>query len=355
MSSESLNDAMLDIDEWCGEHDLPSSSVLDTPGALGIRIYSYDRDKIKGLLNYIKDACEHLHVTNRKVRGGEIITLSVRALSESELNILYKAIEESNHTMSLKDRLTAAMSNSAPVRTAIIDKPSSIDIDFDGQARRIYEAQYKTATMGATRSNQSSLARETHGKDITYAGVLRRGKKAVKESWSYRSEPSSTKRLMYRINEALEGMATPDGAQAPDIFQSFGAALNTVGERMGVGSIQDKLKEQGIKWKKSDDGTEVILYIINGETQAPQPIARISAETISKPNEFEEALFNMIDLSQGREPGAFENYRTKMQEQERAVRDVAKSLAPKDQQQMDAAAASAQAASPKTPGQAPVV
>ena len=248
-------------------------------------------------------------------------------------------------SMSFRDKITKAMNSKhvTDVRPSIIDtKPNKID--FDAQAHKINEAQYKTATKGMLRSNQSSLQRETHGVDISYSGKKKKGR-SVKESWSYNAEPSSKVRLAYRLNEALEGMATSDGLQSSDIFANFSAALKEIGTRTGVGPIQDRLKERGIKYKKSDDGNEIILYVVNDETNAPQPIARISAETISNQTKFQEALQNMIDLSQGQEPGAFESFRTKMQEQEKAVREVAKVLAPQDASQQ---AAVTQAAMPKT-------
>lgn len=351
MLGSNLHKTMRDFESWCDDHDLLSSMVLDHPGFCGIKIFTPDKNKVNQFDDYIKNHGDYneLHISKRKVRGGWVYSFSYRALSESELNILYRAIEENNNAMSFQDKITAAMHGPIEPK-AVVENPTKTveQIDFDVQVNRLMEAQYKSATKGMVRSNQGSLERETHGKDITFSGVQKRkkSKKSVSESWSYAGETSSVKRFVYRLNEALEGMATAGDTQAPDIFQKFADALSSVGQRVGVGPIQDKLKEQGIKWKKSDDGQDIILFVVNDKTKAQQPIARISAETISKPNEFEEALLNMIDLSQGQEPGAFESYRTKMQEQEKAVREVARSLVAPEQQQQ-AMATTAQAAMPK--------
>ncbi len=345
-----MNNPFYDIIEhlqsWSELNNIPISTVVDTSGVHSVKIFSKDKNVIKSLLDDLKNLIvdKDLYLRHQKVRGGVLFTFSRNALSEAEYNYV-SSIGENMDSMSFRDKITKAMNSKhvTDVRPSIIDtRPNKID--FDAQAHKINEAQYKTATKGMLRSNQSSLQRETHGVDISYSGKKKKGR-SVKESWSYNAEPSSKVRLAYRLNEALEGMATSDGLQSSDIFANFSAALKEIGTRTGVGPIQDRLKERGIKYKKSDDGNEIILYVVNDETNAPQPIARISAETISNQTKFQEALQNMIDLSQGQEPGAFESFRIKMQEQEKAVREVAKVLAPQDASQQ---AAVTLAAMPKT-------
>ena len=339
------------IRDWSASHVIPVSDVIDTNGMYGVKIFGKYKGDARHAFDRLMESISPLvndgdiYLEGKRVRGGMLLAFSHKAISERDLKSLVIAIEEHTNTMTFANRMDWAMHGPRDIDTQQRTTPAvDLPIDFNAQAQKIHEAQYKSATDGMLRSNQSSLQRETHSVAATYAGARRKGRrKPTSESWSYHTEPHSTVRLAYRIHEALEGMATPTGAQSSDIFANFGSALKEVGIRTGSGPIQDKLKERGIKYKKSDDGSEIILYVMNSETNAPQPIARISAETIANPTKFEEAIQNMIDLSEGNEPGAFETYRTKMQQQEKAVREVARSLMPTDPSQ----AAATTAAMPK--------
>lgn len=338
---------MEQINSWSDLHEIPVSSIVDMSGIHGVKIFDKSKDKLRKLLEslypILKD--ENIFMDKQRVRGGTLLAFSRKALSESDIYGLLNAIGE-NKTMSFHERMDAAM-HGAPsdeIEAAPAREVKRSAIDFTSQARRINEAQYKSATQGMLRSNQSSLQRNTHGVDLSFAGKRKTSKQpAVKESSGLHADTHSTVRFANKILEALEGMATPTGTQPSDILERFAQALREVGTRTGSGPIQDRLKERGIK-AKTENGQEIILYVINNKTNAPQPIARISAETIANPTKFQEALQDMIDLSQGNEPGAFESYRTKMQEQEKAVREVAKTLAPVDPASVEAAT---QAATPK--------
>jgi len=134
--------------------------------------------------------------------------------------------------------------------------------------------------------------------------------------------------------ENMTGMATPNDSNPDELFARFAKSLKVLGKQMGIGPLQDRLKEQGIKWKKSDDGMNVILYIVNGETKAPQPIARISADVLSKPNEFEKALKDILDFAKGEAPGAFQQEMDALRDQSNAIRDIAKSVSPEQQSEI---------------------
>jgi hypothetical protein len=132
------------------------------------------------------------------------------------------------------------------------------------------------------------------------------------------------------IIESLDGMATPSGAQPDDLFAKFSKALEIMGTEMGVGPLQNKLKERGIRWKKSNDGLNIILFVMNAATKAPQPLATISSETLDNPTEFQEQLTNIIDMAKGQAPGSFAHQQEVIRQQEKVIRDIAQSVSPKE-------------------------
>lgn len=334
---------MSHINDWSDHAQVPVSTLVDITGIHGVRIYDKSREKLKGLIESLRPLVKSdgLFLDVHRVRGGTLLAFSRKALSESDVRDLLLSIGEGTN-MSFKDRMDAAMHGAIEHRKpAPVKQITHETIDFTGQAKRINEAQYKSATDGMLRSNQSSLARETHGKKISYAGELKRRKRNSEETYN---EYKSIRRFIGKIDEALEGMATSDDQQPRELLAKFGEALTKVGMALGGRPIQDRLTELGIQAKTSQDGSEVILFMINAKTQAPQPIARISAESISNPTDFQKAIQDMMDLAEGNEPGATETNRNKLQAREKAIRDVAQSFAPP---QDNGAGAAAQAAAPK--------
>lgn len=126
----------------------------------------------------------------------------------------------------------------------------------------------------------------------------------------------------------LQGMGAEQ--QPGDLFSRFAAALKQLGTQMNIGPLQDKLKQQGIKWKKSEDGQALIFFVINGETRAPQPVARIGSETLAKPQDFQKALSQMLDFAEGQAPGTGEQKQLEVQEKQKRLREIATQLAPQD-------------------------
>ena len=132
-------------------------------------------------------------------------------------------------------------------------------------------------------------------------------------------------RVQRKIDEALDGLATPDDSQPQDMFKKFDEALSALGSKMGL-DIRSMLEQRGIKWKLSQDGTAIILWVPNAVTKSPQPIARISFETLTKANEFEKQLLKMLDLAKGDAPGALENEQERIKTQQQAVREISQSV-----------------------------
>lgn len=360
MLGKRLNKIREHVETWCREHNIPTSMVCDTAGIQGVKIFEKNKNTLiklfEGLAPVLK--ADNVFLDTQKVRGGMILAFSVRALSESEIHNLLARIGETCEPMTFQERISDAF-------VLPLEEMSSIptDNDFELTACKIAEDQYKTASSGATRSNQSSRQRNLHGVTMTHGGIIDGKKKTKKKNKQqpfestirriFDDSDSAQPRLFSRqLTEALDGMATPDGAQPGDLFQKFARSLTVLGKQMGIGPLQQQLKKQGINWKKSDDGQAIILFIVNAQTNAPQPIARISAETLAKPNEFEEQLLHMIDFSKGEAPGAFKQHQAEIRAQEKAVRDIARTVNPQDQSVINQMAGAGSSAAPAMNGNA---
>jgi hypothetical protein len=242
---------------------------------------------------YQRDGIE---ISLKEIRGGVIVILAVEALNE--LNI-----PMGRNAMMYKQKLDR-----------ILSKP-------------LAEEQMHSATAGMFRANQSTRRRQSYNTNTTHGGVEHPASpKARKE------EPADIKErrksLKEQITEALDGMATANDIQPDQLFQNLISSMDKLGGRLGVGSISDKLSAKGIQFKKSKDNTAVIFYVINAATKAPQPIARVTAEQLAKPHDFENTLLSLLDMSRGDAPGALKQQQELLRSQEQAVRDVAKSVMP---------------------------
>lgn len=351
MFSERLNKLREHVEQWCSDHSIPAASITDTLGIQGIKIYNRDQEALSSLLSNIKPLLEadQVYLDIQKVRGGLLLAFSVQALSEQQVQQFIAAIGEEPHTMNLKDRLDLELLK------PIIKPQRSIEdvapLSFNDLAKKIVEDQYKDPLSGMERSNQTSRQRNLSTVMSTYAGKIPGRNPKGKGKLAKAKSVKEAKNFDAALLEALDGIATP-GVQPADLFARFSAALKQLGQSMGVGPLQDKLKEKGIRYKKSKDGQAIILYVINASTNAPQPIARISADTLNKPHDFEEQLIQMIDFAKGEAPGAFKQKQEELRDQEKAARDIAKSVIP--QMGDEGAGQQPPAAPAKTVPQAPV-
>jgi hypothetical protein len=116
--------------------------------------------------------------------------------------------------------------------------------------------------------------------------------------------------------------------------------------------VQDQLKQRGINWENEPDGQAVRLYVINGTTNAKQPVGRISAAPLEKPADFEAQLLNILDFAKGEAPGTFKQKQEEMKMQQQAAADIAKRFGPQDPNSVEAQAAMV-AGQPKAAAPAP--
>lgn len=327
MFSERLNKLREHVEQWCSDHSIPAASITDTLGIQGIKIYNRDQEALSSLLSDIKPLLEadQVYLDIHKVRGGLLLAFSVQALSEQQIQQFIAAIGEELHTMNLKDRLDLELIK--PLVKQQITVEDVAPLSFNDLAIQIVEDQYKDPLSGMERSNQTSRQRNLSTVMSTYAGKVPGRNPKNKGKVVRKKQVKESKSFDTALLEALDGIATP-GPQPGDLFANFSTALKQLGQSMGVGPLQDKLKEKGIRYKKSKDGQAIILYVINASTNAPQPIARISADTLGKPHDFEEQLIQMIDFAKGEAPGAFKQKQEELRDQEKAARDIAKSVNP---------------------------
>lgn len=254
------------IDTFCADNDFGYMIIINDVDAKSVRIGAGSRIIKNKLLPLFGDDKKY-NVSIQGVRGGTVVTAADRAISELDM--------------------------------------SELD-DFVKVANEIRESQYHTRAFrrGLNKTNVNPDSK--FGK---YDDMLK----------------SLRRRSGRRIEEALEGLATADDAQPQDMFKKFDSALSALGEKMGM-DIRQMLEQRGIKWKLSQDGTAIILWVQNAVTKSPQPIARIAFETLTKPAEFEKQLLKMLDLAKGDAPGALENEQERIKTQQQAVREISQSV-----------------------------
>lgn len=300
--------------EICNENMIPASRVCDSDQLQGLKLFSRNPNQLKKLFEHISSniSSDHpLEFDLTKVRGGMILTISTQALNEDDIAIMLADAGEKVEPMRLTDKINVRV------------------------AEPVKEAQYKSATDGMTRSNQSSRQRNLHTVQMTHGGEVKKKIKSKAPSFSE------------QLNEALEGVANSSDIQPKVVFKRFGIALKQLGKSLGIGPLQDILKKKGIKWKKSKDGQSIILYIINANTNAPQPISTINYDTLIKPHEFQERLLEMLDFARGEAPGALKTKQEQLRNQEKQAREIAKALNPEAPALPASSLAGVQAAMPK--------
>lgn len=351
------------VDDWCLQNHVKYSVVCDESDLQGVLLFRKDRPLVTKLLADLRPmvTAAGVHLETTKVRGGTILAFSIKAISEAKLAAMIAEAGEEKEQMNFADKISDAFSHTVAKQVVEGTTAEPSTTTFLATALKLVdEGQYKLPTQGMTRANQTSLQRQRIGSDNTLGGPQPNGdNKTAKPNDSDSPQattgasqpttgpgtrfedrvartfesglPSRRRTFGRQLDETLQGMATPSGVQPGDLFTKFAQSLSVLGQSMGTGPLQDQLKKQGINWKKSDDGQSIILYIVNASTNAPSPIARISASTLEKPSDFEAQLLNIMDFAKGDAPGTFKQRQQELQNQEKAAREIAKQLGPQDQ------------------------
>tara|TARA_R110000868_G_scaffold20153_7_gene85618 strand:+ start:10738 stop:11919 length:1182 start_codon:yes stop_codon:yes gene_type:complete len=340
------------VNEWCINYDVPYEVVCDETDLQGIMLFKKNLQAVESLLEHLNLAITegNVHVETKKVRGGTILSFSLEAISESRLNEIIAGAGEELEPMSFVDKINFAFEKPPALQegqtgdflksaTTSQETPS-----FFESAKNIVRGNQEDSKLFPRAKRLSDLiAKSEIGKNQESKGTDKSSKRASKgaelryeeriskvfKAETSKSNPSG---FNYALHEALNGVATATGAQPNDLFKTFARALRVLGQRMGLGPLQDRLKAQGISWKQSDDGQAIILTIKNAMTKADQPIARISHETLQNPSDFEIQLKNMLDFATGDAPGAFEQKEQEIADRKKAIGDIARAVQPQEQE-----------------------
>jgi hypothetical protein len=135
------------------------------------------------------------------------------------------------------------------------------------------------------------------------------------------TQPKASGDLLNEVAEALD---------TEKLFQQFGKAMRVLGEQMGIGPLQDKLKERGITWRLDDEKDSLIFQVNNDVTGDPQPVARISKESLNSQHDFQEQLTNVLDFALGNSPGTFKQEQEKLRNRQQMVQDISRVVFPND-------------------------
>jgi len=320
------------IDSWCNHNHVQYDIVCDESDLQGIMLFNKKPHALHGLINTISPAISEngVHVQSKMVRGGIIMTFSLNAIEESKLKNIIESMGEKELIMSFADKINLAFDQVIvkPQQPATKPVVEPVKYDFASAAADIVkETQHKTASTALYRGTS---------RDTAINNLVHQSTKGSKKGASKGAAKGATKESVgdfdKSLNEALNGLATSDGQQPDEIFKTFARSLRVLGDRMGIGPLQDRLKQQGISWKQSDDGQSIILSVKNAATGMEQPISSISYETLQNPADFEVQLKNMMDLATGQAPGAFQQQEKEIQDRKKTISDITKAVKPQDQE-----------------------
>lgn len=126
-----------------------------------------------------------------------------------------------------------------------------------------------------------------------------------------------------------KGAKEKESIQSEEMFKHFAKAIDVLGKELGIGPLQNKLKENGITWSMNGDKSAIIFYV---ETQGgkKQPVIKIPASNLMTQNDFQQHLLNVLDFARGNAPGTFKQRKEELTKQENIVRDIARSVFPSD-------------------------
>jgi Fe2+ or Zn2+ uptake regulation protein len=131
------------------------------------------------------------------------------------------------------------------------------------------------------------------------------------------------KRLMTIVEQASDEMSSDN------IFKQFSKAMKILGEQLGVGPLQTKLRKRGILYKLNKDKDSLIFYVKNDKGEK-QPIARISKTQLKTQNDFRNHLEMMVDMATGKPPGTMKSEQDKLREKQNIISDLARVVFPSD-------------------------
>jgi hypothetical protein len=114
-----------------------------------------------------------------------------------------------------------------------------------------------------------------------------------------------------------------------DVFKQFSKAMKILGEQLGIGPLQQKLKKRGISYRLNKE-KDSLVFFINNERGEQQPIARISKQNLSSQHDFQSNLEMMVDMANGDPPGTIKQKQERLREQQGVISDLSRVVFPSD-------------------------
>lgn len=118
-----------------------------------------------------------------------------------------------------------------------------------------------------------------------------------------------------KVDEALDGIATPTNMQPKDGLQSLAQSLKTTG-------LGDALKKMGVSWHIAKPGMHKITFIKN-----EVPIYEKEASSLATSKDLQTALSRLQDIASGRAPGSSEEEKERLKARENQAAAIAKQFA----------------------------
>ena len=332
MIDPKLNHICRLIDAWCEEHHITYDIVCDETDLQGIMIFKKNSSTLENLIRSIYPHIleGNIFLQTKTVRNGVVMALSLNAITEDKIEVMIKESGHREGTMAFRDKINDAFGKAYDIghREVKLETPNDSYIDFGAAAQNIVkEAQRKPPLIAKSGSLRSSI-NDMSGQP----GQSKKKPKMGATKGSVKGISDDTQPFETFLSEALDGLATADGRQPSELFKLFARSLRVLGQKLGVGPLQDRLTQQGISWKQSDDGQSIILSVKNAATGLDQPISSINYETLQNPADFEDQLKNMMDLATGQAPGSFAQKEQEVQDQKKTIGDIARAIKPQDEQ-----------------------
>lgn len=314
---------------WCRKNGISTAGIIPDTGMPTLIVNIPDTKVVKELIDQYKDEFADKRVIIKKRRNGTQITMVDKGINDS--------LSRRKENMNFKDKLEECFGLSeAQIRTGLFptrrDKRRNKRKGGHGAGLK-NESQYKTY-VSPTKSLKSQKGRvgddskkdtDKRSDDEKPTSIIAMTVKKSPEDDGFIKKTATFK---MKLLEALDGIATADNVQPKELVGRFMAALDNAGQKLGMGSIREMLTRQGIKIAQSKDGQALILYSINKQTNAAQPMMRIPIDSLNENSKFEEAIFNCIDYARGDAPGAFKQRQEAMRDQEGAVREIITQIGP---------------------------
>lgn len=312
------------IKTWCDRNGINFSEIIPDNKMTTLRISIADpkllRLMIKGAVGEIPD---NKLIRLKKNRNDTQVTVSDISINDSISR---------RENMNYKDKLDNAFGDLSEEQIRFSKSPTrrSTRSQRRPKKRVTSESQYKTY-VSPTQSlkHKSRLSKDEEGKkeqsdekNDFFKEIIARKTSETKPDSNDGLFQKSSAIFRLKLVEALEGMATATEQQPNDLIAKFDQAL------AAAGNIEQMLNDKGIFKAISKDGQAIIIYNINQQTKAKQPMMRIPIEGLAEKSKFEEAITNCIDYANDNAPGAMKQREEQMNKVKQKIREIASQYGP---------------------------